>query len=47
VPSVGTSRSPPIGSKGDARMPILRIEHPVPDFDTWKRVFESVETRED
>ena len=22
-------------------MPILRIEHPVPDFDTWKRTFDS------
>jgi len=22
-------------------MPTLRIEHPVPDFDMWKRVFDS------
>ncbi len=22
-------------------MPILRIEHPVPDFDGWKRAFDS------
>ncbi|MGH9027847.1 MAG: hypothetical protein ACRDWD_17305 [Acidimicrobiia bacterium] len=22
-------------------MPILRIEHPVPDFDTWKQAFDS------
>jgi hypothetical protein len=22
-------------------MPILRIEHPVPDFDTWKAAFDS------
>jgi hypothetical protein len=22
-------------------MPILRIEHPVPDYDTWKQVFDS------
>lgn len=22
-------------------MPVLRIEHPVPDFDAWKQVFDS------
>lgn len=22
-------------------MPVLRIEHPVPDFDAWKRAFDS------
>ena len=22
-------------------MPILRIEHPVPDFDAWKQIFDS------
>ena len=22
-------------------MPILRIEHPVPDFDSWKKAFDS------